>query len=178
MKLRSGKPKWCRNILFKGLFSCPVAGSHPVPAVQGTTISVCWSFQGFYLCLFHIETKKKIFWTDFIKVETSGLGVKIAGCVPKAEHILLLLVLFCKSIRCSHSLPPWLLWHWFAEDMVCVRVPAWPCPASLPALLSSFNREHPICKQKGCLEKQCASGIHYSVKHVSNSKSITWNRSR
>lgn len=69
-------------------------------------------------------------------METSGLGVKIAGCVLEAEYILLLLVLFCKSIRCIHYPPPWSLWQWFAEAIVCVCACV-PLPSLCACLIES-----------------------------------------
>lgn len=127
---------WLQEYFLQGFVSMPCSCQSPCPRCPGNDDFSLLQLSRFLAAsVSHWNNNnKKFFWTVFIKVETSALGVKIAGCILKAEHILLLLVLFCKSIRCKLQLPPCSPWHWFAGAVECVC--ACLSPAQPPCLLS------------------------------------------
>lgn len=84
-------------------------------------------------CVFFIWKQKKILLDSFHQNWNVWFGCKNSGCVLKAVHILLLLALVCKGIRCHYGRfrSPLSLWHRPAKPLVCVC--ACPHPSSLPA---------------------------------------------
>lgn len=93
----------CRNSFWKGLFPCPVAGSHPAHSCPGNDdFSLPQLSRVLTVSVSHWNKTKKILLDCFHQNGNIWLEYKNSGCVLSAVHISLLLVLMCKGIKCNY----------------------------------------------------------------------------